>query len=45
MRGYLQDQFLQKWSSRISEEEDFSSHKVYKDVYNLKNMYMIAGLI
>ena len=32
----MQDQFLQKWSSRISEEEDFSSYKTYKDVHQFE---------
>ena len=27
-RILLQDQFLQKWSSRISVEEDFSSYRI-----------------
>ena len=29
----LQDQFLQKWFSRISEDETFSTYKIYKDIH------------
>ena len=32
----LQDQLLQKWSSRISVEEDFSSYKIYKNVHEFE---------
>ena len=33
VKRILQDQFLQKWSSRISVEEDFSSYRIYKNVH------------
>ena len=33
----LQDQFLQKWFSRISEDETFSTYKIYKDIHEFEN--------
>ena len=36
VKRILQDQFLQKWSSRISVEEDFSSYRIYKNVHEFE---------
>ena len=35
VKRILQDKFLQKWSSRTSEEEKFSSYKIYKDFFEI----------
>ena len=32
VKRILQDQFLKKWFSRISQEEKFSTYKIYKDI-------------
>ena len=32
----MQDQFLQKWFGRISEEETFSTYKIYKDIHEFE---------
>ena len=36
VKRILHDQFLQKWSSRISVEEDFSSYRIYKIVHEFE---------
>ena len=36
VKSILQDQFLQKCSSRISVEEEFSLHRIYKNVHEFE---------
>ena len=36
VKRIFQDQFLQKWFSRISEEETFSTYSIYKDIHEFK---------
>ena len=36
VKRILQDQFLQKWFGRISEEETFSTYKIYKDIHEFE---------
>ena len=36
VKRILQDQFLEKWFSRISEDETFSTCKIHKDIHEFK---------
>ena len=36
VKRILLDQFLQKWFSRISKDETFSTYKIYKDIHEFE---------